>query len=285
MYNIRTILKNATKISLDLHIEKTQNALASRFSFRSLNNDIIYGHFFETKEISKNTWIILYHGLGAHTQTAGYLEFVSWWNNQGYDVIGMDIRQQGGLTKGLPLIDQRGLYLSGLESLNTYYYTCVYVDAYRLVDVALTLKPNHRIYVAGGSQGGALALVASSLHPSIQLAMVEMPSNTDIQTLIHESTGGFRAFSTYEVKIPNWIMDDIDVMSYAKHIKVPVLLSSGTEDSICPHKTAVSLYNALNCTKKLIVYPGYGHGGYDALFFKEKLSFIQEIEKNASSSY
>jgi len=266
---------------LEIKQESMNDPRIVRFSYRSLHDDRIYGHLFKTEKEQHHACILLYHGLGAHTLTSGYLTFVKWWNDQGYDVIGMDVRHQGGISKGIPKVDQRGLYLSGIESFETYYYTSIYVDAYLLVDVLEKMKNYDHIYATGGSQGGALALFVSAMHPKIDLVMAEMPSNTEIKTLIHASEGGFKAFKTQSIHEPEWLYTEIDLMSYAHLIKKPMLLSTGSIDLICPPQTAKSFYERVSSPKQFLIYEGYGHGGYDELLFKEKLQFINNYQKKA----
>lgn len=284
MKKMALLIKKLSQTPLNLNVEPTKDPLISRFSFSSLHDDTIFGHIFESKKPSKHTWIVLYHGLGAHTQTAGYLAFVSWWNKEGYDVIGIDIRHQGGLSRGTPIPDTKGLYVSGINNFESYYYTCVYADVFRLIDVASHIKPHHHIYVTGGSQGGALALCAAALHRKVELVMVEMPSNTDIKVLINQSEGGFKSFITHHIKTPSWLIDEIDILNYAHAIRVPTLIGSGTNDQICPYETSISLFASLKCMKNFVTYEGYGHGGYDERFFEEKLKFIQAFKKDVSSN-
>lgn len=279
MDQMKQLLTKMNDIPIDLLYEKQEEKTGILFSYLSLHHDRVYGRFFESKEKSKNAWIVLYHGLGAHTLTKGYLEFVKWWTDEGFDVIGIDMRHQGGLTKGNPEPDQRGLYLSGLSDFEHYYYTAVYLDSYRLIDVALQIKSHPMVIANGGSQGGALALFVGAMHPKTSLILADMPSNTDIKTLIHGSTGGFKAFLDHEVTPPYWLLSEIDLLNYAPKIKVPVLLTSGTLDQICPLSTAEKLFLSLDGDKTFMHYDAYGHGGYDEIHFPEKLKTIRYYQK------
>lgn len=278
MKKMKTLINTLSQKPLNLTFETDNHKQGILFSYLSYHDDRIYGRYFEATSNIKDAWIILYHGLGAHTLTEGYLEFVTWWNNQGYDVIGMDVRHQGGLTKGLPAVDSRGLYLSGMNSFENYYYTAVYMDAYRLVDVAYQIK-KQTIIVNGGSQGGTLSLFVGASHPKIHLVLADMPSNINLLTLINQSTGGFKAFLDHNITPPKWLFDEIDLMSYVKNIKKPVLLASGTDDTVCPMSTIEKFYLSLTCEKSFIRYDHYTHGGYDTLHFPEKLKFIHQFQK------
>jgi cephalosporin-C deacetylase-like acetyl esterase len=249
------------------------------FSFMSSNQTTIHGKIFRAHKPNLKC-VIMYHGLGAHTATQGYIELSKVWNEKGYDVIGIDMRNQGGKTSGVPSVSDYGLYVSGYQTLDTYYYKELYIDSYLLVEVAKLIFPNHILIANGGSQGGALALVVTALHQDIKLCIADMPSNTDIPYLISHSESGFKDFNHLlklnpkQEKHVKGLLSHIDVLTYASHIKVPTLLSSGTKDQVCPTVTTHKLFDALTCKKDLILYDGYGHGGYDHLHFDKKFDFI-----------
>lgn len=275
MQHIKKMLQELNLLPLDFKHTSQESLFGQGFSFLSLKQQIIYGTYWKSAQPTKKTWLVLYHGLGAHTQTEGYISFVKDWLLQGYDVIGIDVRGQGGRTKMHLPVDPKGLYVTGYPNVDDYYYSLIYMDSYRLIDICKKLEPDHRIIVNGGSQGGALALFVGAMHPNVDLILADMPSNTDISVLIHESTGGFKAFQHLSSVEP-WLMSEIDLLSYAPMIKKPVLLASGTLDTVCPTKTCETLYQELKSKKALYLYPGFGHGGYDALHFKNKLKFIEE---------
>lgn len=253
------------------------------FRFMSTYDTWVYGKFLTPEHASSSEVIVLFHGLGAHMETEGYLEIAQSWINLGYNVIGMDVRHQGGKTLGFPKRDPEGLYLSGIDHLDTYYYYQVYLDAYRLIDVAKLLMPDAHLYATGGSQGGALAIFVGMYHPNVEIIMADMPSCIDIPYLIHNTESGFKTFKNYIAKSnPNsemikHLLSEIDLGIICKDIKKPILLSSGDQDNICPLKTTESFFNSIQCDKDLIVYPGYGHGGYDHLHFKKKRQWIEHF--------
>lgn len=274
MNRVIKLIKKQIKEPLNLSISEHD------FSFDSSLNTRVFGTFFQADSPKKNMCILMYHGLGAHTHTKGYTELAAMWTQKGFDVIGIDMRHQGGMTTGYPPVSTYGLYTSGFKNAYSFYYFNLYIDSYLLVEVAKKIFPN-AIYIAnGGSQGGALALISAALHKDITLCIADMPSNTDINYLMHHSQSGFKDFKQLISDNPskeqyiNNLLEDIDVLTYAHLIKVPTLLSSGTEDQVCPTITTNKLYHLLTCKKDLILYEGYGHGGYDHLHFPKKLNFI-----------
>ncbi|RJX25945.1 MAG: alpha/beta fold hydrolase [Acholeplasma sp.] len=275
MQLIKELLNQHSYIPFDLNYTDHQPLSGQGFSFLSIKHQTIHGTFWRSTQPSKQTWLVLFHGLGAHTNTEGYLSFVKDWLAQGYDVIGMDVRGQGGRTKNHLPAHPDGLYLTGYPQFDDYYYALIYMDSYRLIDICQMIEPKNHIIASGGSQGGALALFVGAMHPKVDLILSDMPSNTDISVLIHESDGGFKAFKSYS-PIESWLYSEIDQLSFASMIKVPVLLSTGTLDTVCPSKTCEALYQKLQTKKAMFIYHGFGHGGYDDLHFSQKLKFIRE---------
>ena len=75
----------------------------------------------------------------------------------------------------------------GIASPETYYYRRMYVDAVRAVETAAALPgvDRERIAVAGGSQGGALALATAALVPElVRLCHADVPFLCDIERAI-----------------------------------------------------------------------------------------------------
>jgi cephalosporin-C deacetylase len=273
MKTIQKLIQKQLKKPLNIHQSNLE------FTYQSTFKTTIHGRIFPADH-KNHICVIMYHGLGAHTKTQGYIDLAHMWNEKGYDVIGIDMRNQGGKTIGLPKISSYGLYASGYQSLEDYYYTQLYIDSYLLVEVAKSIFPNHQFIANGGSQGGAIALCVASMHKDITCCLADMPSNTDIPFLIHESQSAFKVFKSLFDDYPEdkqktlSILSHIDTLSFAPHIHQPTLLSSGSDDTICPTVTTYKIFDALTCKKDLILYPGYGHGGFDHLHFAKKLDFI-----------
>lgn len=255
---------------------------SSEFTFDSFNDTVVHGKIFKADQYKTNRLILFYHGLGAHTQTQGYKDLAQMWVEAGYDVIGIDLRHQGGKTKGNPQLSTYGLYVSGIDHFENYYYTNLYLDAFRLVEVAKILFPNHLLIANGGSQGGALSLFVASLHKDVKICLADMPSNCDIPFLIEHSKSAFSAFELYfkeHKKNESHAIDilkEIDLLNHVENIKIPTLLASGTKDEVCPTQTTQLVMGKLQCKKDIFIYEGYGHGGYDAIHFPIKLKWIED---------
>src|SRR6185369_15485376 len=70
-----------------------------------------------------------------------------------------------------------GFLTRGILKKETYYYRRVFTDAVRAIEAARSHEAvdPQRIAVAGGSQGGGIALAAAGLVPDIRLALPDVP--------------------------------------------------------------------------------------------------------------
>lgn len=261
--------------SFTLHDEGT-------FSFPSSLQTQVYGKYYTPIQDYHplRGVILLYHGLGAVIHTQGYQDLKDFWVAQGFAVVGFDVRNQGGMTQGLPKRHPGGLYLSGAENVEESYFVQMYFDSIRLVDVAKQLFPGFNLYATGGSQGGTLAIIAGMFHPDIKLVMADMPNCIDIPYLIHHANSGFQAFKTaqngfylQDIRLQP-LIKAIDLLSLTSYLTKPTLLSSGSDDEVTPMVATKKFYDQIRCQKQLIVYPGYGHGGFDQAQGVEKCNWI-----------
>ena len=51
----------------------------------------------------------------------------------------------------------------------------------------------------------------------------------------------------------------IDIQYLAPRIKAKTLLFTGLMDNVCPPSSQYAAYNKMNCPKKHILYPDFGH--------------------------
>ena len=112
----------------------------------------------------------------------------------GYAVLVMDSRGQGGrwssgaTADGIGTGPENSLVMTrGITTPEEYYYTRMFTDAALAVDTARELagRPDARIAVSGGSQGGALALAAAALRPdAVAVCHADVPFLCDIQRAI-----------------------------------------------------------------------------------------------------
>lgn len=168
----------------------------------------------------------------------------------------------------------RGLMTEGVLAPETYYYRRLFVDVVRLVEAAGThpaVDPA-RIAVAGGSQGGAMALAAAGLasHRGVEVAAC----SAEVPFLCHftRAIGLTDAYPYKEVadylavhpQHRGQVMDTLsyfDGMSTAARASAPALFSAGLMDAITPPSTAFAAYHHYAGAKEIEVYPFNGHEG------------------------
>jgi cephalosporin-C deacetylase len=163
-----------------------------------------------------------------------------------------------------------GLMTSGIDQPRSYAYRGLYCDAWRAIDVLLA-RPEvdkARIGVTGGSQGGALSLIAGAGRSEVRAIAADVPFMTSMRDALElgssypyeEVKDYLRLQPAYEDRALA-TLDYFDTVNFADQIKSPTLLSLGLRDDICPPQTGYALYNRLSCPKELRVYPDAGHEG------------------------
>lgn len=158
----------------------------------------------------------------------------------------------------------------GLSSPDTYYYRGAYQDVIRAIDYVASLPQvdKDRIYAEGGSQGGALTLIAASLDNRIAAIAPYIPfmcdfpdyldmANWPVNGMIQE---GEKLGQTKEQTLE--VASYFDIKNFARRIKCPVLMGVGLQDFVCPPHINFAPYNLLDGTivKEYVIYPDQKHG-------------------------
>ena len=200
------------------------------------------------------------------------------WSAFGYAHLVMDTRGQGSSWRSGVTTDVHpggagphvpGFLTLGLPSRDDYYYRRLYADAVRAVEAARShpaVDPT-RIVVAGGSQGGGLALAAASLVGDVQAALPDVPF------LSHFRRAVDMAGSTPYTELLNWCRSHTDLADQAftalsyfdgallgRRATAPALFSVGLLDPVCPPSTVFAAYNNYGgANKDIRVWPWHEH--------------------------
>lgn len=215
------------------------------------------------------------------------------WSAAGYAHLVMDSRGQGssssvGVTAdphdgGAPA--SPGYLTRGLADPATAYYTRLFVDAARAVD-AVRHHPRvdaERVAIAGGSQGGGLALAAAHLadRPAAVLSQVPFLAHlrravdvTDEQPYA-ELTAYCRTHRD-QVETTFRTLSYLDVVNHAKRATAPALFAVALADAVCPPSTVFAAYHHYAGPAELRVYPFDGHEGGGAHHQREELAFLSD---------
>ncbi len=153
----------------------------------------------------------------------------------------------------------------GIASPESYYYSRLYVDAVRAVDVATELAgvDPQRIAVSGASQGGGLALAAAALSGErVKVCHADVPFMCDIRRAItltperpYAEVAAFLAQHAALVPAALHTLSYVDCAILARRITADCLLSAGLMDAVCPPSTVYAAYNEISAPKEIVTWP------------------------------
>ena len=156
---------------------------------------------------------------------------------------------------------ENGYLSNGIEDRDRYYMKRVYLSLVRSIDLLTSLPEwdGKNVVVQGGSQGGALSLIAAGLDPRVTLCIANHPALADMAAYSEKGrTGGYPHFN----RIPGILTDKAietlsyyDVINFARHIKAKVYMTWGYNDNACPPTTSYAVWNTLSCRKEALITP------------------------------
>jgi len=153
--------------------------------------------------------------------------------------------------------------VNGLDDRDSYYMKKVYLSCVRVLDYLTSLPKwdGKNLIAQGGSQGGALALVTTALDPRITACAANHPALSDMAGYKAERAGGLPP--PLQQNLKGWKRPEkintlayYDVVNFARQIKVPVLMTWGYNDNVCPPTTSYIVYNLLDTQERGIDYSG-----------------------------
>ena len=183
----------------------------------------------------------------------------------------MDVRGQGGESvdrADYPSGNYNGsLMTRGLLDRNSYYLRNIYLDAIRMMDVAASLPEvdPERIVTYGGSQGGALSIVASAFSGHSKKCYSFLTSYCCLRQRVEKATASCKGISEYLKRFPedtDRIMENLsyfDVKNLVSFLKVPTDFCLGLADDICLPHFVYSAYHHTKCEKSIMILPFTPH--------------------------
>lgn len=166
--------------------------------------------------------------------------------------------------------DPTGYLENGIDNRDRYYMKHVYLALVRCIDLLTSLPEwdGRNVAVQGGSQGGALALVAAGLDKRVNLCVVNHPALSDMAGYTEKGrTGGYPHFNRMTgLYTPSNIstMTYYDVVNFARKVKATTYMTWGYNDNTCPPTTSYAVWNTLNCEKESLITPINEHWTSDA---------------------
>lgn len=272
-------VKKIPKYQLEFCDFQIPNVDTYELRFMGTNESSIYAKCLVPKYKQPCPVIFYFHGYqGQGPDWSQCLNYVA----VGYAVVAMDVRGQAGKSMDHSIFDGitvKGQVIRGMMQLpDQLFYKDIYLDVYQLIEVISEQEwADSDLFMAyGGSQGGALALVAGALNHRISKVVSIYPFLSDFKRILELGDAAepynelFRYFKfkdpfhqTEELILNN--LAYIDVKNFSHRIRGEVYLFVGMQDDICPPSTQFAIYNRMTCQKKIQILQEYGHEGMNVL--------------------
>lgn len=246
----------------------------------------IHGWYIVPEFIGRSSYpcLIHYHGFGGDRGRPCDLMH---WAMAGFAVLSVDCRDQGGQTgdlAGYSAGHMMNVACKGVNNKYEYYFRSVYMDSVRAVDFVCAQPETDpgKLVVEGGSQGGALGMAVAALDDRPALALVDVPSNSNLVKRVEGAHGAFASVAEYLKRHPDETdlvlhnLSYFDTMNMADRIRCRVLASVALKDEVCPPLMYFATYNRIESDKEIVIYPFNGHEGGGSLQTERKLAFAHK---------
>ncbi|GAA1815273.1 cephalosporin-C deacetylase [Luedemannella flava] len=176
-----------------------------------------------------------------------------------------------------------GVMTRGVREARTYYYRRLMTDAARAVDAlrAHPLVDPDRVAVAGGSQGGGLALAAAGLVPDVSAALIDVPflchwrRALDISDAYpYQELVNYLRIQRDRVEETFTTLSYVDGVNHAARARATALFSVALMDGVCPPSTVFAAHHHYAGAKEISVWPYNGHEGGQTHQQREQLAFL-----------
>jgi cephalosporin-C deacetylase-like acetyl esterase len=160
-------------------------------------------------------------------------------------------------------------FLQTLDNREQYYMKHVYLGLVRCIDLLTSLPEwdGRNVVVQGGSQGGALSLIAAALDKRITLCVANHPALADMAAGSAGLTSGYPHFTRESGAYDGRCLENLpyfDVVNFARYVECPVFLTWGYNDNTCPPTTSYAVWNTLKSEKECLLTPINEHWTSDA---------------------
>jgi len=248
----------------------TEKVNVYEVNLQNYNRTRLYGILSVPKAPGKYPALLLVPGAGVRSY-AGHVAIAE----KGFITLDIGIH-------GIPVTLEERLYESlltgilkdypnyNLDDKDRYYYKRVYMGCIRADDFLCSLPQYDGVHlgVLGGSQGGALSIVTAALDKRIIAACSMYPALADITGYLFGRAGGWPhllakrniAYNNTPAKLNT--IPYYDVVNFAKMLTVPIKMTWGYNDEVCPPTTSYAVYNSINSVKSSDIVQDAGHWTY-----------------------
>lgn len=255
------------------HFSKFENVEYYDLYFESFDGAKIYAKYIKPNTASKVPLMFYFHGYpGANRNWFEKSAFAA----LGYAVLAMDFRGQGGKSqdkgnvKGTTVA---GHIVTGLDDdIENILYRKNILDMCMLVRIGKQLEgiDTTELVSNGGSQGGAFAISCAALNPDITKCITLYPFlsdfrkvyELDLDVIAYEGVRYYTRWFNQTGEKDDYVFKRLsyfDTKNFAHRVKAKTLFGASVIDTVCPIETQYSVYNRLNCEKKMIAYKKYEH--------------------------
>lgn len=249
------------------------NVQAYELKFKGTNHGVVYAKCVFPKE--KKTVPVVFHFHGYQGQSPDWSQCLNY-VAAGFGVVAMDVRGQAGKSIDHGVFDGvtvKGQVIRGMtQSPDKLFYKDIYLDIYQMIEILAQQEwvDENCLMSFGGSQGGALALIAGALNQRIKKVVSIYPFLSDFKRILElgDSAEAYNElFRYFKYKDPfheteQRILDNlayIDIKNFAHRIQCPVKFFVGMQDDVCPPSTQFAAYNRIESEKSVHIMPEYGH--------------------------
>ena len=175
-----------------------------------------------------------------------------------------------------------GYLFNGLEDPDRYYMKRVYLALIRCLDLLTGLPEwdGRNVIVQGGSQGGALSMVAAALDSRVTQCIVNHPALSDMAAYSAGRTGGYPHFNRVEGMFNDKTLRTMayyDVVNFARHITCDTYMTWGYNDDTCPPTTSYAVWNTLTCPKEALLTPVNEHWTSDETEYRQMEWMLKKL--------
>ena len=207
-------------------------------------------HAWWLRSADANAPVVLYlHG--ARWNLTGSATRIDRWRQLGFSVFAVDYR---GFGKSADVAPSEAY---------------AYEDAEAAWDYLAKLAPGRPRFIVGHSLGGAIAVELARRRPDAAGLVLEA-TFTSVRDMIDQSPWGF-------LPVDLILTQKFDTLSKIGEVKMPVLVTHGTRDSVVPIEMSERLYNAAHSPKKFIKVEGAGHHNLSGAGFDQYRRALAEL--------
>ena len=188
---------------------------------------------------------------GARWNLTGSVTRIDRWRQLGFAVLAVDYRGFGQSSDVSPTEEY------------------AYEDAEAAWRYLETLAPGRQRLIVGHSLGGAIGAELARRRPDAAGLVLEA-TFTSVRDMIAHTAWSF-------LPVELILTQNFDTLSKVSQLKMPVLITHGTNDSIVPFEMGERLYKAVPGPKRFIKVEGGSHHNLSYVAFDEYRKAVQEL--------